>query len=219
MKNVSLIAFLVLLSSCFSMKDYVLDSDYSYRGRFNKYRTFNFMDDENTDASSSNNEVVQKAIKSRLSSMGYSQQDDKPDLLITYRFYYNDVSFLCYDQPEFNSWVKNNLGGVEFEKKKYDSASFYPVYNLEEESIEVDEDGNSYVVTSTGEYIPIKQEMLEGMIYLTFFDAKKNNTVWSGYMSGVFQDNKMENERFLRASVGKILDDYKVLARGFKYYN
>lgn len=212
LRRKSVIAYLapvlvLLLVGCVTTKDVVLDSDYSYKGRFNRYRTFNFMADESTNAFD-HNTVVQKVVQSRLGAMGYQREETNPDLLITYKFFYDQVDFLVYNQPDFNQWVKSTYG-AQLARGNVDSLSLVADTKKKTDS------GDSSLPESQG-YDPIKTPMLEGMIFLSFYDTRRNQHVWSGYMSGVFRDTNNDNEVFLRSSIGKIMDEYKVLARGYK---
>ncbi len=197
----------MMLVGCVTTRDVVLDSDYSYKGRFNRYRTFSFMADESTDAFDCN-PIVQKVIQSRLGAMGYQREEASPDLLITYKFFYDKVDFLVYNQPDFNQWVESTYG-AQLARGNPDSIA------LVADTKKVKEPEDSSLPESQG-YDPIKTPMLEGMIFLSFYDTRRNEHVWSGYMSGVFRDTNSDNEVFLKSSIGKIMDEYKVLARGYK---
>ncbi len=85
-------------------------SDYSYGGAFHKYKTFNFITHASAHDSSTLRQyaVLQKYIRERLEMQGYEFTDRKPDLLVSYYLYYNDLNMKGYEQEEFDIWLTNN---------------------------------------------------------------------------------------------------------------
>jgi hypothetical protein len=116
MKNsylVSQILVLVVacaLSSCLGFGHRKFGSDYSYTGAFHKYKTFNFIThaSEQDSLAVRNYEVLKKYIRERLEIQGYQFTDKKPDLLVSYYLYYNDLNMKGYEQEEFDIWLVNN---------------------------------------------------------------------------------------------------------------
>ncbi|WP_082161565.1 DUF4136 domain-containing protein [Rufibacter radiotolerans] len=98
------------LSSCLGFGNHKFGSDYSYSGAFHKYKTFNFIThaSENDSATLQNYEVIKKYIRERLEMQGYEYSEQKPDLLVSYYIYYNDLNMKGYEQEEFDIWLVNN---------------------------------------------------------------------------------------------------------------
>ena len=103
----SLLILVLFLSSCFGYNEYLVESDYSYYGKFNSYKTFNFMSSAlNESDSSMQNDVIENAIRIRLQQQGYRLNENKPNLLVSYKLFYKDFDFNGYNQPDINDWVK-----------------------------------------------------------------------------------------------------------------
>ncbi|MBA9078085.1 MULTISPECIES: DUF4136 domain-containing protein [Rufibacter] len=110
---VSTIVLLLLvfgLNGCMMFKARKFGSDYSYTGTFHKYKTFNFVThaSEQDSATTQNYEVLKKFIKERLEIQGYEFTEKKPDLLVSYYLYFNDLNMKGYEQEEFDIWLVNN---------------------------------------------------------------------------------------------------------------
>jgi hypothetical protein len=123
MKNLSYPFILILftLASCFGSKDYLVESDYSYAGNFKKYKTYSFIDQQRLDSDSViPEELIMKTIKNRMSLLGYKHSENKPNLLIGFRMYYDDFMFNGWKQPQIEIWLEEH-GFVEeeFDKVKY----------------------------------------------------------------------------------------------------
>src|SRR5690606_2940156 len=108
--NVYLILIAVLISSCFSQRDFVAEYDYSYRGNFKRYQTFGFVEETGRDPSS-NQPVIEKTIVSRLGSQGFRLRENNPDMLITYKLFFDKVKYRGYVQPDFDMWLQKK--GIE----------------------------------------------------------------------------------------------------------
>src|SRR5690554_4998221 len=122
--SVCWILLLVLGSSCFSQRDFIAEYDYSYRGNFKRYQTFGFVEETGRDLSSFQ-PVIEKTIVSRLGSQGFRHKDNNPDMLITYKLFFDPVKYRGYVQPDFDMWLQ---------KKGYD------VRELDEEDEEEEEE-------------------------------------------------------------------------------
>jgi len=113
----------VLLSGCFSYREYPVEYDYSYHGRFKKYKTFAFMEAGSpiVDATLSN-DVIEKVIRDRFSVQGYKYRPEKPNLLVAYKIYYDSLNFRGYDQPDIEKWIKNSSSNEDekYDEHKYD---------------------------------------------------------------------------------------------------
>ncbi len=63
----------LFLSGCYSYREYPVEYDYSYHGKFKRYKSFAFL--ENSSAlkdSTVSHEVIENIIKSRLETQGYN---------------------------------------------------------------------------------------------------------------------------------------------------
>jgi hypothetical protein len=120
MKNRYLLLFLaVIITSCYSYREYPVEYDYSYHGKFKKYKTFAFMNNQSVDETMSN-AVIENAIVKRLQLQGYRQKDEKPNLLVSYKVYYDSLILRGYDQPEIEKWVKSQRLDIDYDAKDYD---------------------------------------------------------------------------------------------------
>ncbi len=116
----SLLILVLFLSSCFGYNEYLVESDYSYYGKFNSYKTFNFMSSAlNESDSSMQNDVVENAIRIRLQQQGYRLNENKPNLLVSYKLFYKNFDFNGYNQPDINDWVRR-----ENESEKYNPITY-----------------------------------------------------------------------------------------------
>ncbi|HCZ36282.1 MAG TPA: hypothetical protein DHV26_10200 [Cytophagales bacterium] len=106
----------VLLGSCLGYKELPVEYDYSYRGNFKKYRSFDIMRPMGLNDSTMINEIVEKSIVSRMKFLGYRQTESKPHLIIGFKMYSDSLRFNGYDQPDIEEWVR-----VQKEDEKYDS--------------------------------------------------------------------------------------------------
>lgn len=97
------VVVVLILSGCLAHKDFVTESDYSYHGKFSKYKSFNFMNNTDNDKLTYK-DVLEKAITVRMGSQGYSMKENKPDLLIMYKVFFNDLSIRGYNQPNMEKW-------------------------------------------------------------------------------------------------------------------
>jgi hypothetical protein len=81
-ENFSSATSLGSLASCLGYKELPVEYDYSYKGNFKKYRTFDIMKPAGVNDSSMMNEVIEKSIISRMKFLGYRQAANKPHLLL-----------------------------------------------------------------------------------------------------------------------------------------
>jgi hypothetical protein len=110
---------LVLLSSCLGYKELPVEYDYSYRGNFKKYRSFDIMRPIGLQDSSMMNEVVEKSIISRMKFLGYKQSEHRPHLIIGFKMYTDSLSFNGYNQPDIEEWVKVQDENMDYDRQKY----------------------------------------------------------------------------------------------------
>ena len=117
----ALLGIFILLTGCYSYREYPVEYDYSYHGNFKKYKSYAFL--ENTaDMSDTllSSTIIEEVIKNRLSIQGYRYKREKPSLLVSYKIYYDSLSFRGYDQPDIESWVKSSNSEVDYDPHKYD---------------------------------------------------------------------------------------------------
>ncbi|MEO9803091.1 MAG: DUF4136 domain-containing protein [Reichenbachiella sp.] len=197
LKNYSLFAVIILLGSCLSQKDFITDSDYSYGGKFKKYRTYNFMSSPENDTLY-HREILEKTIASRMGAQGYFKQAKKPDLLVMYKIFYDNFSLRGYNQPHFESWVNNEIVAEGEDKKQNPSKDFF-----EDEEVA----GEEYRVSN--------YEMNDGTLLVVFFDRKKKQTVWQGYASGVFSRDNKDSRKNIKVATSKIFNEFRLIADGY----
>lgn len=196
LKNYFLLAAIVFLGSCLSQKDFITDSDYSYGGKFKKYRTYNFMSSPENDTLF-HKEILEKTISSRMGAQGYFKKTQKPDLLVMYKIFYDDFSLRGYNQPHFESWVNNELVADEGNT------------NANRDDFFADDE------VLTEEYRVSNYEMNEGTLLVVFFDRKKKQTVWQGYASGVFSRDKKDSRKNIKVATSKIFNEFRLIADGY----
>jgi len=110
----------ILFSSCLGYKELPVEYDYSYRGNFKKYRSFDIMHPVGMDDTTMVNEIVEKSIVSRMKFLGYRQTDSRPHLIIGFKMYNDSLRFNGYDQPDIEEWVKSQREDIEYEQRKLD---------------------------------------------------------------------------------------------------
>ncbi len=121
MKKIYLPVFVILfLSSCLGYKELPVEYDYSYKGNFKKYRTFEIMRPVGMTDTTMINEVIEKSIVSRMKFLGYRQTDNKPHLIIGFKMYGDSLRFNGYNQPEIEDWIKSQDEDIEYDAKKLD---------------------------------------------------------------------------------------------------
>jgi hypothetical protein len=118
MKNVYGFVLLAFLSSCLGYKELPVEYDYSYKGTFKKYRTFEIMKPTNLEDPSMTNEVIEASIISRMKFLGYRQTENKPHLLISFKMYDDSLRFNGYNQPEIEEWIKAQDENLNYDPKK-----------------------------------------------------------------------------------------------------
>jgi hypothetical protein len=114
---------LLTLTSCLGFKELPVDYDYSYKGNFRKYRTFDMMKSLNLKDSSMINESIEKSIASRMKFLGYKKTNTRPHLIISYKMYFDSLKFNGYDQPDIEAWSKNRKEDLNYDKHRYNMKS------------------------------------------------------------------------------------------------
>jgi hypothetical protein len=109
----------VLFASCLGYKELPVEYDYSYKGNFKKYRTFDIMKPAGIVDSSMMNEVIEKTIVSRMKFLGYRQVSNKPHLIIGFKMFNDSLKFNGYNQPDIEDWVKNQKEDINYDPQKF----------------------------------------------------------------------------------------------------
>ena len=177
----------LLLAGCMTTREARVESDYSYRGNFRHYRTYNFVTGSDLTADSSRlGQSLREAIQQRLLAQGYRLNRRRPDMLVNFRVYQGDMNFHGFVQEDLSQWIKRNI----------------------EESDDTPSDARQG-------YQPVRLLLAEGTLLLTLIDVKTNRAVWNGYASGVTVPEGPMGEVILRRSVRSILDRYRVFTEEF----
>ncbi len=178
---------LLALTGCMTTREARVDSDYSYRGNFRHYRTYDFMTGTGlTSDTSSLGESVREAIQQRFLAQGYRRVKRRPDMLVNFRLYQGDMKFHGFQQEDLSQWIKRNIEETDDTPRE-------------------DRQG----------YEPIRLLLAEGTLLVTLIDVKTNRAVWNGYASGVTVPEGPMGEVVLRRSVRSILDRYRIFTEGF----
>src|ERR1043165_4317174 len=90
MRNIYLL-LLLAMCSCIGYKELPVEYDYSYRGNFKKYRTYDMMKPIGLKDSSMMNEAIEKSIASRMKFLGYKKTTTRPHLIISYKMYHDSL--------------------------------------------------------------------------------------------------------------------------------
>lgn len=114
---------LVLFASCLGYKELPVEYDYSYKGNFKKYRTYDIMKPAGIPDSTMTNEVIEKSIIARMKFLGYKQNTSKPHLIIGFKMFSDSLKFNGYTQPEIEEWVRSQNENLEYDQQKFDLSS------------------------------------------------------------------------------------------------
>ncbi|WP_426060707.1 DUF4136 domain-containing protein [Hymenobacter sp. B1770] len=164
-----------------------VDSDYSYRGNFRQYRTYDFVSGTGLTSDTSRlGQSVREAIQQRLQVQGYRLARRRPDMLVNFRVYEGDMRFHGFVQEDLSQWIKRNIEENDDTPKEFRQG-----------------------------YQPVRLLLAEGTLLLTLIDVKSNRAVWNGYASGVSVPEGPMGEVVLRRSVRSILDRYRVFTQEF----
>lgn len=120
MRFLLILSLSLYLVGCYSYREYPVEYDYSYHGKFKKYNSYAFMDPVEEDESVLN-PIITEQIKTRMSYQGYKYKEEKPNLLISYKIYYDSLNFRGYNQPDIERWVDYRYRTEEdYDPIKYD---------------------------------------------------------------------------------------------------
>lgn len=107
----------LLFASCLGYKEMPVEYDYSYRGNFKRYRTFEILMPEKDSAKTVGQ--VQSAIASRMKFLGYRQTANRPHLLIGFKIFDDSVKLGGYAQPKIEDWVKSQRVDLDYQKQEF----------------------------------------------------------------------------------------------------
>jgi len=110
----------ILFASCLGYKELPVEYDYSYKGNFKKYRTYDIMKPAGPPDSTMTNEVIEKSIIARMKFLGYRQNTSKPHLIIGFKMFADSLKFNGYTQPEIEEWVRTQNENIEYDQQKFD---------------------------------------------------------------------------------------------------
>jgi len=119
MKKIAPFIVLALLTSCLGYKELPVEYDYSYKGNFKKYRTFDIMKPAGPADSTMVNEIIEKSIVARMKFLGYRQVTNRPHLIIGFKMFNDSLRFNGYNQPDIEEWVKSQNDNVEYDPQKF----------------------------------------------------------------------------------------------------
>lgn len=119
MKGVFMIGLAVLVAGCLGYKELPVEYDYSYRGNFKRYRSFDIMKPIGVSDSTMYNGVIERSILSRMKFLGYRQTDSRPNLLISYKMFGDSLRFNGYIQPDIEEWVKTQNVDLDYDAQRY----------------------------------------------------------------------------------------------------
>ncbi|MBT1705330.1 DUF4136 domain-containing protein [Chryseosolibacter indicus] len=109
----------VLLASCLGYKELPVEYDYSYKGNFKKYRTFDIMKPAGVSDSTMVNDVIEKSIIARMKFLGYRQVTNKPHLIIGFKMFNDSLKFNGYNQPDIEEWAKSQKDDLNYDPQKF----------------------------------------------------------------------------------------------------
>lgn len=120
MKKIYLPLFcLVLLSSCLSFKELPVEYDYSYKGNFKRYRTYDLMKTSGSVDTSMTNSIIEKSIISRMKFLGYKRSERRPHLIIGHKMFPDSLRFNGYNQPDIQVWIKGHDQNLNYDPQKF----------------------------------------------------------------------------------------------------
>lgn len=191
MKKLLAIGALILLIGCVAERDFVVEYDYSYRGKFKKYESFGFLNSGDTvNYNGLSDQLIRSEIERRMRSQGYRMKDKNPSLYVAYKVFGSNMKFRGYEQLDLESW--DNLYSERAENEE----------NLE------------YI--REAKYNEKKIELKEGTLLIDFIDRKSHGVIWQGYASGLF-DDKTYFSKDIKYAVRSILNQYRLLAADYQY--
>jgi hypothetical protein len=119
MSRLYLLPLVVVLASCAGYKELPVEYDYSYKGNFKRYRSFELMKPLGVADSSMVTEVIEKSIAARMKFLGYKKTDSRPHLIISYKMFADSLRFNGYTQPDLEVWMKSGKNDLNYDARKY----------------------------------------------------------------------------------------------------
>ena len=110
---------LALLASCLGYKELPVEYDYSYKGNFKKYRTFDIMKPAGLNDTTMVNDLIERSIIARMKFLGYRQASNKPHLIIGFKMFADSLKFNGYNQPDIEEWVRNQKEDLNYDPQKF----------------------------------------------------------------------------------------------------
>jgi hypothetical protein len=110
---------LILFASCLGYKELPVEYDYSYKGNFKKYRTFDIMKPAGVNDSTMMNDIIEKSIVARMKFLGYRQASNKPHLIIGFKMFNDSLKFNGYNQPDIEEWVRTQKEDINYDPQKF----------------------------------------------------------------------------------------------------
>ncbi|WP_041779606.1 DUF4136 domain-containing protein [Belliella baltica] len=185
-----ILIFLLVATGCMSQKDFIAEYDFNYSANFKRYKTFGFIENSNDDDDELV-KIIKRSISTRLGSQGFTFEENKPDLLVNYKVFREEVKYRGYEQPNFDYWLQRKGALVTEEDEE-----------LKDEDKEKDEN-----------YKNVKYAQNNGMLVIFVIDNKKGNTIWQGYTAAVFDEMSPEVNTDLMRATYKVMDQFRVLSR------
>ncbi|MEX2335870.1 MAG: DUF4136 domain-containing protein [Fulvivirga sp.] len=109
----------VLMLGCFSYRELPVEYDYSYKGRFDKYNSYDFLiQGENLELTNGSREIIHSAIESHMDFLGYKKKNSRPDLLLSFRIFVDSLNFRGYNQPKIEDWMSKKDPDLEYQRLK-----------------------------------------------------------------------------------------------------
>lgn len=118
MKLLALTSLVIGLAGCLSHKELPVEYDYSFKGRFDKYKTYDFL--SANEFHGEDTLLIQSSIEQHMKFLGYKKKKNKPDLYLNYAIYEDRLNFRGYDQPDINQWVKRKETDIEYKNHRLD---------------------------------------------------------------------------------------------------
>ena len=109
----------LLFVSCLGYKELPVEYDYSYKGNFKRYRTFDIMKPAGIVDTTMMNETIEKSIVARMKFLGYRQASNKPHLIVGFKMFNDSLKFNGYIQPDIEEWVRNQKEDINYDPQKY----------------------------------------------------------------------------------------------------
>ncbi len=195
-----LIILIIVCSGCFTQKDYIAEYDFNYNASFKRYKTYGFVENPVKD-STGFYQTIENTITSRLGSQGFKFKDEKPDLLINYKIFFDQVKYRGYEQPNFDYWLQRQ--GTPLAKTEV------------EEEEEEEEAKNKENKNKDENYNNVKYTDNNGMLVIFVIDNKRGNTIWQGYTAAPFDFYSPEIRSDLTRATYKVMDQFRVLTRTY----